>query len=95
MTFQVDTSMIRHHRTAKLDFGPVTHGTVSESSWRDITITDMGGDVSTFTVWTSEGSENERAERLRVVGDPPVEVPLIVPAVEPVSANEYVEGDAC
>lgn len=91
MSFQVDTSMIRHHRTAKIAFGPVTHGVVSESSWRDITITDMGGKVSTFTVWTSEGSEDERAERLRVVGDPPVEVL----APQPVVANDYVEGDVC
>lgn len=91
MSFQVDTSMIRHHRTAKIDFGPVTHGVVSESSWRDITITDMGGNVSTFMVWTSEGTEDERTARLRVVGDPPVEVL----APQPVDANGCVEGDAC
>lgn len=93
MSFQVDTPMIRHHRTAKIDCGPVTHGAVTESSWRDIAITDMGGNVSTFTVWTSEGTEKERTERLRIVGDPVAEPePVAVPVVP---ANDYVEGDAC
>jgi hypothetical protein len=89
---------IKLHSLTSVKFSPIEFGG-SGVAWRDMIVTDQYGEVTRIELFASIGGNEQLVECLRVVGDPPVEVPLIVPVaeplVEPVSANDYVEGDAC
>ena len=91
---RVEAAKVAAHSIKSITLGPVVLGS-SRIAWRDLFITDEEGRVSLVELFASGADFETLTARLRVVGDPPVEVPLIAPVAEPVLANDYVEGDAC
>lgn len=88
----IKTETVKHYTTARVIVGEVAFSAAGTVAWRDLTIIDEFGNRSMVELFAVGGSREEMAERLRIVGDPVAEP---APVVEPVPANDYVEGDAC